>query len=293
MPHPTRRAALLAGTASALALAGCATKPSASRAGRAPAPGGGELYFEVAGTGPALVLLHGFTLDTRMWDDQFAPLSQHFRVVRYDLRGFGQSTLPSAPYVHADDCAALMDHLQMPRAHLVGLSAGGRVALDVAVRHPARVARLAVLDTFIGGYLPSQGYRDSFGAMIAAARAGNLAQAKQLWLDHPLFAQARTQPAVAARLRQMVGSYSGFHWSQTNPETALVPPTLSRLKDITAPTLVMVGQHDIPDVQAQADVLMRDVRGAQRSVIAGAGHMVNMEAPAAANSALMGFLRAG
>lgn len=86
-----------------------------------------RLFCEVAGMGQAVVLLHGFTLDLRMWDDQFLPLAQQFRVVRYDLRGFGRSALPTnAPYSHFEDLKALLDHLGIIQAHLVGLSKGGR-----------------------------------------------------------------------------------------------------------------------------------------------------------------------
>ena len=228
-----------------------------------------------------------------MWDDQFDTLAQRFRVIRYDLRGFGKSSLPTlgVGYGHADDCKRLLDTLGVSRAHLVGLSAGGRVALDVALRHPTLVNRLVVIDTFVGGYVPTQAYRDSFGAMIAAARGGDLARAKALWLDHPLFKPAAAQPAVTARLREMVQAYSGFHWwAPTNPEVPLNPPALKRLGELKMPTLVMVGERDVEDVQVQTALLLNEITGAQKAVIPGVGHMSNMEAPALVNAALLRFL---
>ena len=86
------------------------------------------LYYEVAGTGPPLVLIHGFTLDTRMWDDQFEAFSKHYRVVRYDMRGYGQSALPvlGEDYSHVDDLRALLDHLGITKTHVIGLSKIGR-----------------------------------------------------------------------------------------------------------------------------------------------------------------------
>ena len=95
------------------------------------AANGTRLYYEAAGAGHPVVLLHGFTFDTTMWDDQFLPLAQHFRVIRYDMRGFGRSDLPGAEsYSHVDDLKALLDHLGISQAHLVGLSKGGAIALD-------------------------------------------------------------------------------------------------------------------------------------------------------------------
>lgn len=279
-------------TALAALGAGCAG-PTASprKTGMLPVDGG-ELYCEEAGSGEAVLLLHGFTLDTRMWDDQFEVLARRYRVVRYDLRGFGRSTLPTKPYVHADDCRQVMEGLGIRRAHVVGLSAGGRIAIDVAVRHPQVVDRLVAVDTFVGGYVTTQAYRDAFGEMNAAGRAGNVAKAKKLWLEHPLFVPAGTRPDVVERLRQMVQTYSGYHWVQANPEVPLDPPALARLRELRVPLLVIVGEQDIPDVHAMSDLLVRDVRGARKRVIPGVGHMSNMEAPAAVNAALLEFLAA-
>lgn len=286
IPHLQSRRTFLG--AAAASLAGCAGLAPA-KTGMAPVPGG-QLYFEEAGSGPPVVLIHGFTLDTRMWDDQFAALAARHRVIRYDLRGFGRSSLPTGPYVHADDCVALLSHLGVQQADLVGLSAGGRVALDTVLKHPTRVRRLVLIDTFVGGYVPTQGYRDSFGAMIAAARGGDVAKARQLWLSHPLFAPAAEQPAVRERLQRMVQDYSGFHWSQANPEVPLAPPASGRLAEVRAPTLLLTGQRDIEDVQTQARLLERGITGLRSVTLPGVGHMSNMEAPAAVNRALLAFL---
>ncbi|MEK7328872.1 MAG: alpha/beta hydrolase, partial [Chloroflexota bacterium] len=91
---------------------------------------GTRLYYEVAGSGQPLVLIHGFSLDTRMWGDQFETFARHYQVVRYDLRGFGQSAVPSnEPYTHADDLNNLLHYLKIDSVHLVGLSLGGGVAI--------------------------------------------------------------------------------------------------------------------------------------------------------------------
>ena len=165
---------------------------------------GTRLYVEESGAGDAIVLVHGFSLDTRMWDDQWEPLSSRYRVVRYDLRGFGRSALPTDQhYRHADDLRALTDALGIEPAHIVGLSLGGGVTLDFAVAHPDAVRSIVTVDAIMPGFDPAD-----LGASISkvwrAARSEPLQTVKELWLEQPLFSGAMSDPAVAARVRAMV-----------------------------------------------------------------------------------------
>ena len=252
---------------------------------------GGSLYCEVAGSGPAVVLIHGFTLDTRMWDDQFLPLSQHYQVVRYDLRGFGRSTLPGeTPYAHVEDLRLLLDRLRIERAYLVGLSKGGAVALDFALAYPQRTPALVLVDAVLRGHAWSAegAARDSL--VWQEARRGGVAAARRSWLDHPLFAPAQRNHQVAARLAQIVDDYSGWHFVHADPEQAPRPPAAQRLHELTMPLLVMVGEHDIPDFLAATDAICRGAPHAQKLVIPHAGHMANMEAPALVTQAILTFL---
>jgi pimeloyl-ACP methyl ester carboxylesterase len=93
---------------------------------------GTRLYYETAGAGHPLVLIHGYTLDSRMWDDQFETLSKKYRVLRYDLRGFGKSAYPSPDksYCHTEDLRALLDYLKISKAYVMGLSMGGGIAVE-------------------------------------------------------------------------------------------------------------------------------------------------------------------
>ncbi len=138
MTSTSRNAAALA--AMAVALAGGATHFKAlDESGHGFAPVyGTRLFYEVRGTGSPVVLIHGGQLDCRMWDDQLTALAQHFRVIRYDVRGYGGSVQPDMLYSDADDLAGLLDYLKVNKAHIVGLSLGGRIAIDFAVAHPAR-----------------------------------------------------------------------------------------------------------------------------------------------------------
>jgi 3-oxoadipate enol-lactonase len=289
-----RRRFLAAGPA--LALAACAGPGmSPPRTAGTAEVNGTRLYYEVAGSGEPLVLVHAFTLDTRMWDDQFEVLTRDFRVIRYDARGFGKSALPvpGQAYSNADDLAALLDKLDARKAHVVGLSMGGRFALDYAVTYPDGPRSLVIVDGVIGGWQWSREWIAAYAPIVEAGRKRDVAQAKSLWLGHPLFAPARAKPEVGPRLKQMVDDYSGWHFVNQNPEKAVSPPAVGRLGAIRAPTLVLVGERDLPDFQRMSERLERDIPGARRASIAGAGHMANMESPDAVNKLLAEFLNRG
>lgn len=251
---------------------------------------GTRLYYEMAGSGHPLILIHGFTLDTCMWDGQFEVFAQHNQVIRYDLRGFGKSTLPTTePYSHADDLKALMTHLGIESASILGLSLGGAVAVDFAVTYPeATDAFMPVDAALIGGYEWLEG-RPSAGLREHAQQSG-LETAKTFWLNHPLFEAAREQPAVAARLARMVERYSGWHMLNDDPVRIPAPPAVERLGTLDMPTLVIVGERDLFDFRRAADIIEERIPGAKKVVMPGVGHMSNMEDPERFNEVVLGFL---
>jgi len=232
-------------------------------------------------------------VDRRMWADQIDVFAARFRVLTYDLRGFGQSASPESevPYTHADDLHALLDHLGIERAAVIGLSLGGRIAEEFALTYPDSLSALVLVDAALGGHQFSAAFMPTLGALFEGAREGRLAEAKAGWMAAPLFAQSRTSPDVAARLGQMVDEHTGWGLQNPDPHLAMSPPTRDRLSEITAPTLVIVGEHDLPDFHAVADILAAEIPGAQKVVLPGAGHMANMDAPEAFNEAVLGFLR--
>ena len=247
---------------------------------------GAELYYEVAGSGTPVVLVHGLALDARMWDDQVAELSRVSTVVRYDARGFGRSILEDqTPYTHAGDLWQLLDHLDISSAVLVGLSMGGRIVLEATLAAPDRVHSLVLLDAVLDGVswdpASAQGMKD----IAACLRSGGLSMAKQAWLRHGFFVPAQGSLEVAARLGDMVDDYSGVHWTDPDPHGPH-PDVLAALPTIRVPTTVVVGELDVPCFCEMAEVLAMSIPGARKVVIEGAGHMVNMEAPEAVTALL-------
>jgi len=250
----------------------------------------GDLFYESAGDGQPVVFLHGFGLDSRMWAPQFEALKTAFRVIRYDLRGFGQSSLPPHNgYAHEDDLNALLSALGADPAHVVGLSMGGMMALRFALAYPQSVRSLVLADSALDGHSWSTDWQARWSGMREAAKAGQLAEAKRRWLDHPLFASVRADPLSASLLARMVEDYSGWHWH--NKDTARVPsPAVAdRLGEIRVPSLVITGAQDLADFHSIANLLAAKLPAVRRSIIPGSGHMVNLEAPQEFNATLLGF----
>ncbi len=235
-----------------------------------------------------MVLVHGFALDRRMWDDIVPGLARDHLVIRYDCRGFGGSAEfdPAIGYTHADDLLALLAHLDLPRAALVGLSFGGGVVLKTVLRSPASVTHLVLVDAVLGGVTWDEESLRASEAVDVAVRLGGVSAGRRAWRAHPLFGPANEQPDLAARLAEMVDGYPGHHWVGTDPhksEGDLRPIDL--LDTITAPTTVIVGDRDVPCFVEMSAVLASGIPGARLVTIPGAGHMTPMEAPDA-------FLRA-
>ena len=253
---------------------------------------GASVVYEVTGDGPAVVLVHGFGLDMRMWDPQVAHLAARFRVVRYDCRGFGATGPfdPAVRYTHARDLVALLDHLGIPDAVLAGLSFGGRVVLQAALLAPARVRGLVLLDAVLDGVPWDPGSADAMHEVSRQVAAGGVPAGRAAWLAHPLFAAAREQPDLARQLAAMVADYPGQHWLGQDPHQAGQPQLIDALEDLAMPALVVAGERDVPGFLEMARVLARRIPGAEYRVIADAGHMVNMEQPAAVNELLTRFL---
>lgn len=249
------------------------------------------LHCETTGRGTPVVLLHGFGLDYRMWDEQAARLSKRYLVIRYDQRGYGLSSVPGPEsYAHTDDLMALLASLDATPAHVIGFSMGGRNALRFALAHPLAVRSLMLVDSVLDGYTWSPEWQALWQSIDSTAKSGDVAGAKRLWFEHPLLAPAREQPAVAARLKEMIDTYSGWHWLHADPGLAPDTPAILRLDAVAVPTMVVVGERDLPDFQGIADTLASGIRGATKVVMPGAGHMVNMEAPGRFNNLVLEFL---
>jgi 3-oxoadipate enol-lactonase len=253
-------------------------------------------FYEEAGHGPPVVLIHGHTLDLRLWDAQVAPLvDDGYRVVRYDVRGHGRSEAPASGYTYQNyslDLHDLLDHLKIDApAHLVALSMGGGIALQFALDHPQRVASLVLVDSTVPGFDYSPDYAEAVEELVRVARSdGPRAALDQVWLTHPLFDGVRRFPDRFDLLKSIVLAYPARDYLD---ETEYPQPqwqVTDRLDEIRAPTLVLVGEMDLPDFRLIAEILAANISTARLEVIPDAGHLLNLEQPEAFNRALLGFL---
>lgn len=253
---------------------------------------GTRLYYETRGRGPAVVFLHGGLNDSRLWDEQMRALSKQFRVVRYDMRGFGRSNAERVEFWPTEDLRALLDFLKIERATLVGLSLGGIVAADFALEHPERVERLVLVGSGLrgGGQPPDE---KAVEARRVGAREGPERYFEE-FLKSDLLAGLRGRPrALAAMRRMMLDNYKANAYVSAGYPQSPEPPTAERLGQIKAPTLVLVGSLDGKSLKNIADALASGIPGAHKLVIDGASHHPPVETPKEFNRILLDFLKAG
>lgn len=262
---------------------------------------GSKLYYETMGEGHALVLIHAGVADSRMWDGQFAAFAERYRVVRYDMRGFGQSHSESGAFSFRQDLADLLKHLNIEKIFLLGLSMGGQIATDFTLEHPELVAALMPCAAGLSGYdskvgddAKSQFESKAFAEMEAAweqkDRARLLELELDMWVEGPQQARGRAASSVRERVREMNSDVMKHTEELTSQR--LDPPAVGRLGEIRGPTLVIVGDLDTTSVLEACDLLASGIAGARQVVIPGTAHMLNMEQPAEFNRIVLDFLSA-
>lgn len=257
---------------------------------------GARLYYEVEGSGPPLVLLHGWALNLRLFDPQAPAFSREYRVIRMDRRGFGRSSGGEDTTWNAADLAALLDHLGVARAHLLGMSQGCAVALAFTLAFPDRVERLVLHGapapqrfglTWSG---PDRWPIDEFRSL---AKEKGLDAFRRAWAAHPLMKIPEGRADVRRTLDGLLAAYrGGLLLTPVEPTGPGTLATMDDLATIQAPTLVLTGDAEIPYFKIVADALAYAMPNARRLVVPGGGHLVNLIAPDRYNEAVLEFLRA-
>jgi pimeloyl-ACP methyl ester carboxylesterase len=261
---------------------------------------GTSLYYEVAGNGEPIVFIHGNFGDRRHWDFQFEPLSKQFKVIRYDVRGFGKSSLPKIdePYSDTKDLKALLEFLGINKAHICGLSRGSSVAVDFAIEYPEMCLSLIPIGPWAGGYgfgnfqSPNA---DSLYAVFPVANKlleshGAQAITDFIWKGNNCLAKSVKNPAIRDSLLKMGYNYS--YWSHLNnsPIEGLNPPAISRLRDIHLPTLIITAEYDLESCKEIADIMEKEISGSKKVSINRTGHIMNMEKPEEFNKVISDFI---
>jgi pimeloyl-ACP methyl ester carboxylesterase len=253
------------------------------------------LFAEVAGEGPAVVLVHEGICDSRMWDREWQEWSPSFRLLRVDLRGFGNSPLEPGAFAQARDLIEALEAQGMERAALVGVSLGGRVALEVALARPELVSALVLVAPGLPGHEWSQEMRDAWAEEEAEFEAGDLDAAVEAslrtWVDGPRRRPEDVDPQVRARVGEMQRRAYELAVGVEDEEELLVDDLAQKLGEIQVPTLVLVGEEDQPDMHAIAERLAREIPGARRATIAATAHVPSLERPREFDELVLPFLQ--
>ncbi len=259
---------------------------------------GGRLHYQLNGSGHPLTLIHAGFLDQRMWDEQFDHFAEDFTVLRYDVRGFGRSSRPVEKYSDVEDLYTLLTRLKVVKAFVVGVSNGGRIAIDFTISHPSMVDALVLVGSGVSGYETTGPEEDRVwgelekqvdGPQELAAKEGRIADAVKIDVDTWASAQ---NPANRERILKMAMENSHIH---TDPPSRLqvhpTPPGFKRLQKIRAPTLIIFGDRDVPGMRLVAHQLHTKIPGSELVEIKGADHIVNMSKPDQFNRIVLDFLK--
>jgi len=261
---------------------------------------GTSLYYEVAGEGHPLVLNHGGLVDNHLWDDQFDEFARHFKVIRYDIRGFGDSGMLKNgmdPYSMERDLYSLLQCLGIEKTYVLGLSMGGALAIDFTLQYPEMVDALITVGAGLSGFEmgePDEELEAKFAEMDEAFKSGDIARSVeislQIWTDGP----NRTPHQVNPQLRERVGAMTTRNYERGNDEEVrpqhIEPPAAGRLSELHIPTLIIVGDQDAELILEIADTLEKGIVGAKKVVIPGTAHHLNMEKPEEFNRVVIEFL---
>ena len=260
----------------------------------APGPGffveieGSKLYYEECGSAPqTVVLVHDGVVNSAVWDDVWPEFCKHFRVIRYDRRGYGRSPAPTTWYSETDDLLSLLHHLKVSRVALVGSSHGGELSIDFTLAHPEIVQQLVLVGAVVSGIPYSQHFLDRGKHAFELLGKGDLKGAISEWSkDKYLIA-----PGNDAARKRLFDLLSANPQDMQHPDYPLRnKPSLPRLHEIHVPTLILTGDADVPDVHAHAGAIEAGIPNACRVVVAGTGHIMYLEKPTEFSRLVINFI---
>jgi pimeloyl-ACP methyl ester carboxylesterase len=254
---------------------------------------GGQIHYETCGKGGrAIVLIHDGVINSASFDDMWPTLCRDFRVVRYDRRGYGRSPAAKAPYSPQEDLAAVMRAAGLDHASLVGFSFGGGLAVSYAIDHPDQVDRLVLSGAALNGFKVSKNFTSRITHVMLPMIIGNMDAvianaSKETWIMAP------GNDAARVKITALIKASPQDPRHQTKDPIKGWPSDLPRMPELKVPTLIMTGDHDIADNQAQAGAAQVLIPGARRIVVEDAGHLMQLEHPKEVAELIADFVRKG
>jgi 3-oxoadipate enol-lactonase len=248
---------------------------------------GARLYYETDGPvdAPALLLIHAGIASVRMWDPQVPALAQDHHVIRYDTRGFGKTTTEDVEFSDHDDALAILDHLGVERATIIGCSRGGRIAIDLAIQHPERVSGLVTIGSGPSGFPDTEltpeedAISDQMDAAFEAKDWETLGDLEvKLWGIGPTRREEDLDPEFVAQAYAL-NRANLPHAEEAAIHVPLEPPAFDRVVDIDVPALILVGDHDVSECLAQYEYLSTTIPRADSARFPGSAHLPSVEQP--------------
>jgi len=238
---------------------------------------GSKLYYEECGTGPeAVILLHDGIVHSAVWDDVWPMFCKQFHMIRYDRRGYGRSPAATTWYSETEDLATLLRSRKVKRVILVGSSHGGELSIDFTLQYPSLVKQLVLVGAVLSGFPYTDHFLNRGMANSAPFEKSDVAKGLSNWSkDKYLLASGHE-----AAQKRLLAILTANPQDMTHPDFARpTRPSLSHLSEIRVPTLILVGDADIPDVHAHAGAIEAGIAGSKRMIMDDSGHLMYLEKP--------------
>jgi len=250
---------------------------------------GGKLFYEIAGEGENIVLLHDGMVHREIWDAQFPVLAKDYRVVRYDRWTYGKSSDPGAAYSDIEDLNQLFIQLKIDSATIFGMSSGGGLAIDFTLKYPEKVSALVLVGAVVSGYGYSPHMMNRGGHIKSFTEFSDPQKLIKyfIWEDpYEIYSENIEAKEKVAKLMS-----KNIHQAKEGYLKPADRPAAGFLSEIKVPALVLVGEFDIPDVHAHAGVIDFGIPNAKREIILKSGHLIPLEQPEAFNISVLKFLK--
>ena len=246
---------------------------------------GAKIYYEIAGNGAPFVMIHAGVADSRQWNNEFEYYTDHYRVLRYDMRGYGKSDPVEGEFSHMGDLKALLDEFDiLDPAILMGCSMGGGIAMNFALTHPTRAKSLIMVGSGPVGLELDTPTPAKFAEAEKAYEAGDLDRVceleTQIWFDGEGRTPEQVNPSMrklAYEMNRIALAHEAKHLGKRVPDTRFL--AARRLDKLNLPVLVIVGAHDTPYIRAAADVMVEKIPYAKKVIFENAAHLPNMDQP--------------
>lgn len=254
----------------------------------------GKLYYEVEGTGENIVLIHDGMIHSVIWDEQFHLFAKTNRVIRYDRRGYGKSPNPQSAYSNIEDLNQIFTQLNVDKAVLFGMSAGGALTIDFALKYPDKVKALVLMGAIVSGF-DYTSHMFNRGGHLTVDININTDPQKYLkyWASQDPYEVYPENTKAREKISKILESnpQNVLGTEKYRYQIASDRAALKFLSEIKVPTLVLVGEFDIPDVHAHAGAISAGIPNSKREVIPNAGHLIPIEQPEIFNERVTKFYK--